>query len=122
MAKKGKQEGGTLDTARKVVGEVIDTAARLVGQAGEQAASLTNAALETASGAVASVSPTAGEVARARARNVCATVYLLSTFRNVTIFRPPLGVDGPVGTRAERSRPAPPIQAAAAVPAPGARR
>jgi hypothetical protein len=63
--------------------------------------------------------PTAGEVARARARNVCATVYLLNTFRNVTIFRPPLGVDGPVGARAERSRPAPPIKAAAAVPAPG---
>ena len=39
MAKREKQEGGALDTARKVVGEVIDTAAHLVSQASEQAAS-----------------------------------------------------------------------------------
>ncbi|MDT7781326.1 MAG: hypothetical protein QOC99_3838, partial [Acidobacteriota bacterium] len=64
MAKKDRRGGGVLDTARKVVSEVVDTATRLVGQAGEQAAGLTTTALDKASGAVAIVSPTAGELVR----------------------------------------------------------
>lgn len=63
--------------------------------------------------------PTAGEVARARARNACGTVLVERVFRSTTIFRQPVGSDGPVRAPVKKaSRPAP-VKAAAALPAPG---
>jgi hypothetical protein len=57
--------------------------------------------------------PTAAELARARARNVCGPGI---SFRGTTIFRQPLGVYGPVAARVEKGSDPPPSETAVAVP------
>jgi hypothetical protein len=64
---------------------------------------------------VAASRPTARELARARSRHACAAVLVRRVFFSRTIFRAPTGSHGPLAKPSGSA----PLEAAAAVPAPG---